>query len=60
METQTRQALGMLFTRGFQSVHPDVCRVMDAHVVGTDLVVLYQKLPASASDLPCTSPIPPV
>src|SRR5262249_50405736 len=44
MEPQTRQSLGMLFTRGFQTVHPDVCRVMDARVVGTDLVVLYQKL----------------
>ena len=60
METQTRQALGMLFSRGFQSVNPDVCCVMDAHVVGTDLVVVYQKLPASPSDVPCTSPIPPV
>ena len=59
METQTRAALGMLLTRGFQAGYPDLCRVWDARVVGTDLVVLYQKTPQSASDAPCTSPLPP-
>jgi hypothetical protein len=59
LETQNRVALGMLLTRGFKSLYPDLCRVYDARIIGAELVVLYQRTPTSASDMPCTSPLPP-
>jgi len=59
LETQTRAALGMLLTRGFKTIYPDLCRVHDVRVVGSELVVLYQKTATSPSDVPCSSPLPP-
>ena len=58
LEGQTRVAIGTLLTQGFKSIYPDLCRVYDARIVGTDLVVLYQKTPTSPSDVPCTSSLP--
>jgi hypothetical protein len=59
LESQNRAALGRLLTRGFKTLYPDLCRVYDVRIVGTDLVVLYQKTATSPSDVPCTSALPP-
>jgi hypothetical protein len=57
MEDQIRLGVGKLLTKGFRHKFPDMCRVIDARVAGSELVVQYQKKPASPNDMPCTDPL---
>lgn len=42
LEDQTKTELGKVLTAALKQRYPDLCKVVDARVIGTDLVVQYQ------------------
>lgn len=54
LDDQTKTALGKVLTAALRFKFPDLCRVVTAQVVGSDLVIQYQAPPSPG--LPCLGP----
>jgi hypothetical protein len=62
LEEQTRKDMGKLLTAALKKKYPDLCRVVSAEVVGSDLVVHYQAQAPLHVALPCAGggAMPPI